>query len=213
VDAVWPFQDLRVVTPRLELRLPDDGDLRALADLAAAGVHPPGEMPFLVPWTAAPPDELRRGFLQYHWGLRGSLSPEDWSLAFAIRHDGRLVGMQDVGARQFAVRRTVDTGSWLGQAFQGHGIGTEMRAAVLHLAFAGLGALRAETSAMDGNERSAGVSRRLGYRPDGESVDVVAGRRRIGQRYALSLAGWQAATRIPVEIVGLEPCLPLLGAG
>ncbi len=47
-----------------------------------------------------------------------------------------------------ATLRTFDTGSWVGRRFQGRGTGTEMRAAALHLMFAGLGAREATTSAI-----------------------------------------------------------------
>ena len=54
---------LRVRTPRLELRLPTEAELVELYELAAAGIHPPEEMPFSVAWT----DDLsREGFLAYH---------------------------------------------------------------------------------------------------------------------------------------------------
>ena len=47
MDAtIWPFAALRVTTPRLELRYPDDDDLVALAHLAAEGIHDPASMPF-----------------------------------------------------------------------------------------------------------------------------------------------------------------------
>ncbi len=55
------------------------------------------------------------------------------------------------------------SGSWLTASAQGRGIGVEMRAAVLHLAFAGLGALEALTSAWEDNVASQRVSLRLGY--------------------------------------------------
>ena len=50
----WPLFDLRIRTPRLELRLPSDDDLLALMALARSGVHDPGETPFLVPWDELP---------------------------------------------------------------------------------------------------------------------------------------------------------------
>ncbi len=43
---VEPLYRLRVRTPRLELRLPDDDALEQLYEIAAAGIHPPEEMPF-----------------------------------------------------------------------------------------------------------------------------------------------------------------------
>jgi RimJ/RimL family protein N-acetyltransferase len=65
---------------------------------------------------------------------------------------------QGLGGRDFAVLREVHTGSWLGRRYQGHGIGTQMRAAVLHLAFEGLGAQHAAFGAFEHNAASLGVS-------------------------------------------------------
>lgn len=39
----WPLYGLRIRTPRLELRLPDDALLSDLASVAADGVHAPEE--------------------------------------------------------------------------------------------------------------------------------------------------------------------------
>jgi len=88
------------------------------------------------------------------------------------------MGVQDVTARDFAVRKTVVTGSWLGRAYQGRGYGTEMRAAVLTLAFDGLGADRAESGYFTGNAQSAGVSAKLGYVDNGDQIYSV-GRERV----------------------------------
>ena len=52
----WPLFDLRITTPRVELRPPTDEDLFALASLAAAGVHDPDFMPFAIPWTEGGPE-------------------------------------------------------------------------------------------------------------------------------------------------------------
>ena len=61
------------------------------------------------------------------------------------------------------------TGSWLGASFQGHGYGTEQRAAVLELAFRGLGANAAISGALEHNIASQRVSTKLGYRQTGTS--------------------------------------------
>jgi len=63
----------------------------------------------------------------------------------------------------------VSTGSWLGMRHQGKGFGTEMRAAILMLAFDHLGAKTARSSAFTDNPRSLAVSRRLGYEPTAPS--------------------------------------------
>jgi RimJ/RimL family protein N-acetyltransferase len=212
LSAHWPLLDLRLSTPRLELRLPADDELAALADLAAEGVHDPGRMPFLVPWTDLPPAERARSVVQHHWLRRGNWSPSHWSLNLAVLHGGRVVGLQTLDARDFAVLREVSTASWLGLRFQRRGIGTEMRAAVLHLAFAGLGALHAVSGAFDDNPGSYTVSLRNGYRPDGTERAVVRGRPVTVRRLRLDRERWQEHARVPVAVEGLPPCLALFGA-
>jgi RimJ/RimL family protein N-acetyltransferase len=105
----------------------------------------------------------------------------------------------------------VDTGSWLGLAHQGRGYGTEMRAAVLHLAFEGLGAVDARTDAFEDNAASYGVSRRLGYLDDGIERLVVRDKPIVSRRMRLDRAGWAAARTVPVTIEGLEPCRAMFG--
>ena len=209
----WPFFGLSIRTPRLLLRPPTDQDLHQLADLAAGGIHEPAVMPFSTPWTDAEPEELARSVLQWGWRTRGALTPDDWKLGLAVFEDGRCVGVQDVMAQHFAVLRTVSTGSWIGLAHQGRGIGTEMRAAVLHLAFAGLDARRAETAGFEDNPRSLGVTRSLGYEDNGDEVLVRRGEPARCLRFALSRDRWRLGERDDIAIEGLEPCLELLGAG
>jgi RimJ/RimL family protein N-acetyltransferase len=211
VSSRWPMAGLRLRTPALELRWPSPDDLDALAELAAAGVHDPEVQPFMVAWTDAPPDERARGTLQYHWSRWASWRPSDWMLELAVVRDGTVVGVQAIGARDFAVLREVSTGSWLGRRHQGQGTGTQMRAAVLYLAFEGLGAQYAVSAAFEDNTASLGVSRKLGYHDDGIERHVVRGRPAATRRLRLSRAGWKAARTIPVQIHGLEPCLPLFG--
>jgi len=86
-----------------------------------------------------------------------------------------------------------------------------MRAAVLELAFAGLGAEFATSQAFDHNAASYGVSRKLGYRDDGIERHLVRGASTVGRRVRLDRAGWAAHRTIDVTIEGLEPCLPMFG--
>lgn len=191
--------------------MPSEADLYALADLAAAGVHDPDVQPFMVAWTDLPPDERARSVLLYQWRQRGAWQADKWSLELAVVHQGTVVGIQGIGGRDFAVLREVHTGSWLGLAHQGKGIGTEMRAAVLHLAFAGLGAEYARSEAFTDNPASIGVSRKLGYAEDGIERMVSRGRAATSLRFRLDLATWQANHTVPVTISGLAPCLPMFG--
>jgi len=211
MDAtIWPFAALRVRTPTLELRYPDDDDLVALAHLAAEGIHDPGTMPFFVPWTRVDSPDLERGVLQFTWGRRASLTRDDWSLPLVVCADGEPVGIQDIFAKQFPVRRTVETGSWLVQRAQGHGIGTEMRAAVLHLAFAGLDAEEAHSGSFADNPASAAVSRHNGYEPNGQEIVEREGQPARLQRWVLTRANWTPHRRDDITIDGIDACLPLL---
>lgn len=212
-SSFWPLADLRLRTPRLELRWPSQADLDALAALAADGVHDPAVQPFTVAWTDVGPPERARSVLQYHWGRWAAWTPADWGLEFAVVRDGTVVGTQGMSGSDFAVRREVTTGSWLGRAFQGQGIGTQMRSAVLALAFEGLDARYACSDAFEDNPASLGVSRNLGYADDGIQVIAVRGRPAVSRRLRLDRAAWQAARSGPVDFIGLEPCLPYFGLG
>jgi RimJ/RimL family protein N-acetyltransferase len=207
----WPLFDLRVRTPRLELRPPDDELAVDIARVAAAGIHDPDTMPFLIPFSDQPSPRLERSSLQFIWRSRAEWTPEKWALPLAVVVDGQVVGVQGVDAEQFSVLRTVKTGSWLGRQHQGQGIGKEMRAAILHLVFDGLGADVAYSGAWHDNEQSLGVSRALGYEENG---DVVLSRRREAARQILlklPREKWQRRDDIVIE--GLEPCLELFGVG
>ncbi len=125
-----PLTRLRLRTPRLELRLATVGELRRLFRVAQAGIHDPAEMPFEVPWT----DSLdEASFLEFHTARIARWDPSDWHLELVAFHEGGPVGVQGIGAARNAPPGTVVTGSWLGRRWQGRGLGTEMRAAVLRL--------------------------------------------------------------------------------
>ena len=213
-NPYWPFFELRVRTPRLELRYPDDDDAVALAALAAKGIHPPDFMPFTHAWTDVASPELELKAVQHFWLARANLTPENWALPMAVVVDGAVVGVQDMHAPiDFRVTRLVSTGSWLGMPHQGQGLGKEMRAAVLHLAFAGLGAEVAISAAFLDNASSIGVSRSLGYEDDGYYICMRRGEAARQIRFRLERAAWEQRRRDDIVIEGLEPCLPVLGLG
>ncbi len=211
-ETYWPLFDLRVRTPRLELRYPDDDLVMELAALAASGIHDPDFMPFSIPWTDAPSPDLERNSLQFYWRGRAGWSADAWDLPMATIVEAEIVGSQGVGAHHFAKTKTVATGSWLGKSHQGKGFGKEMRAAVLHLAFAGLGAARAESGAWEDNAPSLGVSRSLGYEENGDAIDMRRGEAGRQIRLLLIRERWEAQRRDDIEIIGLDPCRPMFGA-
>jgi RimJ/RimL family protein N-acetyltransferase len=207
----WPLFDLRLRTARLEMRLPTDDEIGRLAAVALAGIHPVGEMPFASPWSIMPAPAFERGFIQHHWAARADWRPENWHLALVAFQDGAPVGTQSLYARDFARVRMVHSGSWLGRDHQGHGLGTEMRAALLALSFEGLGAEVAETEAFLDNAASLGVSRRLGYEDNGIGRLSPEGTPRDVQRFRLTAERWRTIDRPAVSIEGLDSSLEMFG--
>ena len=112
----------------------------------------------------------------------------------------------------FPTLRTVDSSSFLVTKARGRGLGKQMRAAVLALAFGPLEAVAAITSAWHDNHASLGVSRALGYRPNGESLHAHPGRVDVLRHMRLLRADWLASgTGDQVEITGFDACRPLFG--
>ncbi len=182
---LWPAAQVRLVTPRLELRLPDGEELARLSAVAADGVAEPHTQPFGTPWAAQPPALRARSILQWHWASRGTWAADRWTLDFTAFLDGEPIGAQGLSATGFRVRREVATGAWLGQPYQRQGFGTEMRAAVLVLAFSHLGALSAVTGAYEDNLPSIEISKTLGYRDDGIEIADRGGTRVLARRFRL----------------------------
>jgi RimJ/RimL family protein N-acetyltransferase len=208
----WPLFDLRVVTPRIELRYVDDALAAELAALAARGIHDPDFMPFAMPWTDAPSPQLERNTMQWYWRCRAETSPTRFHLALAVIVDGRAAGTTSLDAFDFPTLRQFESGSWLGREFQGKGFGIELRRATLHLGFEGLGATLATTNAFHDNGPSLGVTRHLGYTPVGVARKVRRDVAADSMMYEMTVDHWREhLRRDDIAIEGVEPCLPLLG--
>ncbi|WP_164842500.1 GNAT family N-acetyltransferase [Actinoplanes solisilvae] len=190
------------------LSVPGPDDLEELAHLAAQGVY--DSQNHCLPrtpvggWSDVASPEAERRFLRYVWASWADWRPERWNLLLAARVDGDLVGVQEIGAQDFAVTRTVSTGSWIARRSQGSGHGKSMRTAVLHLAFDGLNAERADTAAWVTNHASLGVSRALGYHDNGTTVRSAEGRRIEQRNLTLPRADWHHPTH-NATITGLGP--------
>jgi RimJ/RimL family protein N-acetyltransferase len=201
-----PLYAVRLRTPRLELRLPTGDELLELYRVAESGIHPPEEMPFEFPWTDSLAEE---SFVAFHLEAREQWSPDRWAFLLAAFLDGRIIGSQSIEAARFASEREVQTGSWLGQAFQRRGYGSEQRAAVLELAFSGLGARAAVSGALVHNVASQRVSEKLGYRRTGTRELAPRGEPVEHLDYRIEREEWRSP--IPVELEGLDAALPLFG--
>ena len=188
--------DFVIRTPRLELRPPTERSIEALYEVAEAGIHLPAEMPFGVAWT----DTLTRdSFLEYHRSFIEDWRPEDWTCNFVAVLEGRVVGTQGVFAERFPERRLVSTGSWLGQDWQGRGLGTEQRAGVLEFAFRILGARAATTGAVATNRASQRVSEKLGYTLVGESTVTPRDEPVPHLDYRLEASDWLCPYPVTIE--------------
>jgi RimJ/RimL family protein N-acetyltransferase len=209
LGTFWPLFDLVVRTPRLELRLLREEDFSNLVAVIDAGIHDPGTMPFFQPWTDSEPQQRAREAAQWMWRHRATWSPDNWTLNCGVFVDGKPVGVQDLGAVHFRAVRSVETGSWLGLAHQGQGLGREMREAALHLAFAGLGAEEALSGAFEDNVSSLATSRAVGYEENGEARGHSrdAGRRAL--RFRMGRDAWEQRRRADIETIGLDGCLDM----
>ena len=168
----WPLFGLTVRTSRLNLRLPHEQEIAELASIAGSGVHHPAERPFLTPWTAGGPQDRARFVLQEHWDQLGTWSVTAWRLGLGVFLGEQPLGIVTLRARDFPVVKEVSTSSWLGLRHHRKGYGTEARAGLLTLAFDHLEADAALTEVFQDNHSSQGVSRKLGYEPDGISRDA-----------------------------------------
>lgn len=187
---LWPAAGVSARAGDLELRWIDDELLLDLAAAAARGIHDPGTMPFEHAWSRGTPDEVARSVLTYQWAARPQVSPERFVLELGVIVGGAPVGVQGLVADHWRALRSVSTGSWLGREHQGRGIGRRMRALILELVFAGLGAREATSGAFADNPASNAVSRRLGYEPNGSVHVPREGVGVLHHNYRMSRERW-----------------------
>jgi RimJ/RimL family protein N-acetyltransferase len=88
-----------------------------------------------------------------------------------------------------------------------------MRAAVLELAFRGLGALEAHSAAYEWNVQSIRVSEKVGYARNGEELTLRGDKRDRTLCFRLAREAWETRRRDDIEIAGLERALGLFGLG
>ena len=196
--TAWPLHDLRLRHGRLLLRPVTEDDLPTLVAI----------LPDDVERDPSLPAGRAQGVHQGYWRALGSWTPEAWALPMLVLRDGEPLGVQVLEGTEFPLLRTVDTASWLVAGARGQGVGQAMRAAVLGFAFGELGAQAAVTSAWHDNPASLGVSRALGYQPNGQHLHRRGERADTMVHLRLTRAGWRGAD---VEVTGFEACRHLFG--
>lgn len=207
LPTLYPPLALNITSPSMTLRMLRDADLPEFAALLRRPIFDDPHADHVFPWYRKDPDMREREALQYQWSLRAGVRPEKWEMSFGVFVGGELVGMQDIRAEDLAVRRTVESGSWLTADAHGRGLGSHMRRMAVVFAFDYLGAARAQSGAYLGNDSSARVSRSCGYRENGTTVHVEDGVRLVAQQYlvtpetfvrkgvTIEVAGWTASLR------------------
>lgn len=208
----YPLLDVRVSTPRLELHGATDELLDQLAELVRAGKADADPAPYDDPMSfyEADPDLRVARWLRAIWRHRGTVEPDAWRLSLVVVVDGRPVGEQTLTGVQFATLGTVTTFSWLSSDHRGRGLGREMREAVLHLAFDGLGATEAASDAFVDNGASNAVSRGLGYQPNGFDHATRRGEPALLHRWRLGRDTWELRRRDDIRLHHLDACRALL---
>lgn len=151
--------------------------------------------------------------MQDHWRTRAEWQPESWALDLFTFDNGRPVGQQRLRGDQFGLLREVFTGSVVRPDQRGSGVGTAMRAAILSLAFDGLGAKFAQTGAVSDNPASLRVTAKYGYEPNGVRRMTAFDTALEANMFQLSAERWRSAGNRPaVEITGLTGLEVLFGA-
>ena len=203
LTRLWPAAGVRATAGNLELRWIDDELLVQLAELAGRGVHDEAAMPFYTPWTRGTPEQVARSVMAYQWSIRSRVAPTGpMTLEFAVLVDGVVVGSQGAGGTDWAVVKTVETGSWLGLEYHGRGIGTRMRALMLELLFEGLGADEVTSGAFADNAASNAVSVKTGYQPDGVDRKAREGAPVMVNRYRMPRARWLDVREYNAALLG-----------
>jgi RimJ/RimL family protein N-acetyltransferase len=201
LEDIWPLFGLRLVTERLELRPVREADLAEVAVIIPGDAEPDPALPRF--GLADPGDVRAASSFQSYWSSMGAWREDDWRVGFVARlrvaasfgPAGGAIGMSELEAHGWLERRTVETGSWLMEPARRQGFGKELRAAMLMLAFGGLGATVAETGALDDNLASIAVSRSFGYEPNGEETHDHEGTPARLVRFRLAREAWDTTVR------------------
>ncbi|MGO1974626.1 MAG: GNAT family N-acetyltransferase [Propionibacteriaceae bacterium] len=204
----YPPLQVSVSTPRLELCGATDELLTALVPAVRNGEADADPLPYDDPMSLyeEDPDLRVHRWLEGVWRGRGAVRAGNWRLPMVVLVDGRPVGMQDLIADNFNLFGTVVTFSWLASSARRRGLGREMRAAVLQLAFDGFRAKEAASDAFEDNRGSNSVSETMGYTRNGTDWETRRGEPALLQRWRITRAEWEPRRRADIRLDGVEEC-------
>jgi RimJ/RimL family protein N-acetyltransferase len=210
MSDIWPLFGLEIQTERLLLRPMNEAWAIQLARPVPADLEMDPGIPLLTGASEQRGREIVT--LQRYWTAYGTWSVEAWRLPFAVFHGDDLIGEQTLEGTKFPQVREVDSASFLRTEARGQGFGKEMRQAILALAFGPMHAESAISGAWHDNHASLGVSRAMGYEPNGVARHVHGDRVSELVNLRLSRERWdRSGLAEGVEIRGFEPCRELFG--
>lgn len=199
---------LRISTPRLELRIPDPAQWRTYAEAVAGRVVGPESAHFVGSWAQLVSPEFEESFVAARHRTLTSCTASRWGIELGAFLDEELVGQASLYGRDFLVAREVITASGLRADLRGRGLGTEMRAGILALAFTRVGAKVAWSGASLDNVASNRVSEKLGYENVGLETRKTGGGEAVFTRQRLAMEVWKPTTGI--RVAGGESLAELL---
>ena len=135
-------------------------------------------------------EELEGSYSQWH---REPEEMDHYVFAIIERATGTWAG--SIGVRHKRELPLASVGYFVGVEFQGRGLGSEAVRLATELGFRELGVLLMRADTFDGNQSSARVLEKAGYRPDGGDVRTYEknGVDKVLQRYSVSRAAWERA--------------------
>ncbi|MFA5122650.1 GNAT family N-acetyltransferase [Zavarzinia sp.] len=153
-----------IVTPRVELRLPQMGDFEEWSDLRADSRE------FLTPWEPIwPADDLTRNAFRQRLRRYAREAREDlgYTLFLFGRGDGALLGGISLSNVRRGVTQSCALGYWMGRRHAGRGLMTEaVRGVIVHV-FETMRLHRMEAACLPSNEASKAVLRKAGFSEEG----------------------------------------------
>ncbi len=154
----------KVETPRMTLRLPEQGDWRAWAELRAVSAE------FLTPWEPVwSHDHLSRRAFQsrVYWAARAESQGTALPFLMIRREDQALLGAITLDNIRRGPVQAGTLGYWVGAPHARNGYMREAIGAVVHHAFAALDLSRIEAACLPENVASRGVLEKSGFKYEG----------------------------------------------
>lgn len=199
------FMNLIIYTQHLKLRIPSSKDLTFLASIASEGIQNADEPRFQSDYLYDRSAQNIENYLNENiYKYLSSWNKNDWHLPFAVFYENNPIGMITMYAKDFPVARGFGCGYWIGLAYQGKGLGTEMLQATLSFGFDKLEAQEAYVGAWSDNEASKRIMEKLGFVFNGEYWMARQGQAMKDIRMRLPKEKWTKPDSISIQ--GFESC-------